>query len=127
MSRNRKKGFLAWLGLFPCIVIIASLHRISCGIVIIHLTIAKHRDVIFISSVGYDFRSHQLHHLLQVLGGKDVEIENLCKSVKSVGHKKKLPQIPQIYTDSLSLTLYINEKLFFIKLMPHLPHSHLTH
>lgn len=43
----------------PCIVIIDSLHRISCGIVIIHLTIAKHRDVIFISSVGYDSSSHQ--------------------------------------------------------------------
>ena len=43
----------------PCIVIIASLHHISCGIVIIHLTIAKHRDVIFISSVGYDSSSHQ--------------------------------------------------------------------
>lgn len=43
----------------PCIVIIDSLHRISCGIVIIHLTIAKHRDVIFTSSVGYDSSSHQ--------------------------------------------------------------------
>ena len=29
MSRNRKKGFLAWLWLFPCIVIIASLHHMS--------------------------------------------------------------------------------------------------
>ena len=43
----------------PCIVIIDSLHHISCSIVIIHLTIAKHRDVIFISSVGYDPSSHQ--------------------------------------------------------------------
>lgn len=41
MSRNHKKGFLAWLWLFPCIVIIASLHHISCVIVIIHLTLAN--------------------------------------------------------------------------------------
>lgn len=41
MSRNRKKGFLAWLGLFPCIVIIASLHHISHNIVAIHLTLGN--------------------------------------------------------------------------------------
>ena len=32
------------------------------------------------------------------------------KSVKSVGHKKKLPQIPQIYTDSLSLTQVLHKR-----------------
>lgn len=41
MSRNRKKSFLAWLWLFPCIVIIASLHHISHNIVIIHLTLGN--------------------------------------------------------------------------------------
>lgn len=41
MSRNRKKGFLASYKLLPCIFIIASLHHIICGIVIIHLTLAN--------------------------------------------------------------------------------------
>ena len=41
MSRNRKKGFLASYKLLSCIFIIASLHHISCGIVIIHLTLAN--------------------------------------------------------------------------------------
>lgn len=41
MSRNCKKGFLASYKLLPCIFIIASLHHIICGIVIIHLTLAN--------------------------------------------------------------------------------------
>lgn len=41
MSRNRYNCFLASLWLLPCIVIIASLHHISCVIVIIHLPLAN--------------------------------------------------------------------------------------
>ena len=37
------------------------------------------------------------------------------KSVKSVGHKK-LPQISQIHTDSLSLTQVLHKRKFFFKL-----------
>ena len=36
------------------------------------------------------------------------------KSVKSVGHKK-LPQISQIHTDSLSLTQVLHKRKFFFK------------
>ena len=39
--------------------------------------------------------------------------KNLCKSVKSVGHKK-LPQISQIHTDSLSLTQVLHKRNFFL-------------
>ena len=35
------------------------------------------------------------------------------KSVKSVGHKK-LPQISQIHTDSLSLTQVLHKRIFFL-------------
>ena len=64
----------------PCIVITDSLHRISCGIVIIHLTIAKHRDVIFISSVGYDSSSHQPFR-------KEAVAEILCALI-AIYHKR---------------------------------------
>ena len=37
------------------------------------------------------------------------------KSVKSVGHKK-LPQISQIHTDSLSLTQVLHKRKIFFKL-----------
>ena len=59
MSRNRKKGFLAWLGLFPCIVIIASLHHISHNIVTIHLTLVSFKKYSFGMSgfaLNYSFK-----------------------------------------------------------------------
>ena len=66
----------------------------------------------------YRQRNKQKYFTLHYCGKVKAEAaspghKNLCKSVKSVGHKK-LPQISQIHTDSLSLTQVLHKrKIFF--------------
>ncbi len=93
MSRNRKKGFLASYKLLPCIFfIIASLHHISCGIVIIHLTLANSQGEVCdeAEAIYYTFGPRKA----QKMGGSG------CKAKESQ---------PKIFSscDSLLLTLTI--------------------
>ena len=66
----------------------------------------------------YRQRNKQKYFTLHYCGKVKAEAaspghKNLCKSVKSVGHKK-LPQISQIHTDSLSLTQVLHKRKIFL-------------
>ena len=59
----------------------------------------------------------------------DSKWTHLEAQAPELGQYFNLVWIPQIHTDSLSLTqvLHSQKNIFFIKLLPHLSLSHLTH
>lgn len=82
MSRNRKKGFLASYKLLPCIFIIASLHHIICGIVIIHLTLANSQGEVCdeAEAIYYTFGPGKAQKMGgQWMQGKRVATQNIFK------------------------------------------------
>ena len=82
MSRNRKKGFLASYKLLSCIFIIASLHHISCGIVIIHLTLANSQGEVCdeAEAIYYTFGPGKAQKMGgQWMQGKRVATQNIFK------------------------------------------------
>ena len=82
MSRNRKKGFLASYKLLPCIFIIASLHHIICGIVIIHLTLANSQGEVCdeAETIYYTFGPGKAQKMGgQWMQGKRVATQNIFK------------------------------------------------
>ena len=82
MSRNRKKGFLASYKLLSCIFIIASLHHIICGIVIIHLTLANSQGEVCdeAEAIYYTFGPGKAQKMGgQWMQGKRVATQNIFK------------------------------------------------
>ena len=82
MSRNCKKGFLASYKLLPCIFIIASLHHIICGIVIIHLTLANSQGEVCdeAEAIYYTFGPGKAQKMGgQWMQGKRVATQNIFK------------------------------------------------
>ena len=82
MSHNRKKGFLASYKLLPCIFIIASLHHIICGIVIIHLTLANSQGEVCDEeeAIYYTFGPGKAQKMGgQWMQGKRVATQNIFK------------------------------------------------
>ena len=82
MSRNCKKGFLASYKLLPCIFIIASLHHIICGIVIIHLTLANSQGEVCDEeeAIYYTFGPGKAQKMGgQWMQGKRVATQNIFK------------------------------------------------
>ena len=82
MSHNRKKGFLASYKLLPCIFIIASLHHIICGIVIIHLTLANSQGEVCdeAEAIYYTFGPGKAQKMGgQWMQGKRVATQNIFK------------------------------------------------